>query len=61
MNESLRTSLHNITNTSVQIVSVVPDGKCEIKKPSKGTMNRKMTFAKSSMTPLVAKQNTRDS
>ena len=58
LNESLRESLHNITNTSVQIVSTIPKVSNEIQKPLKGTLKRKMTFAKSTMTPLVAKQNT---
>ena len=58
LNESLRESLHNITNTSVQIVSTIPNVSNEIQKPLKGTIKRKMTFAKSAMTPLVAKQNT---
>ena len=57
LNESLRASLHNITNTSVQIVSTIPNASNEIQKPLKGTLKRKMTFAKSTMTPLVAKQN----
>ena len=58
LNESLRASLHNITNTSVQIVSTIPNENNEIQRPLKGTLKRKMTFAKSSMTPLVARQNT---
>ena len=58
LNESLKASLHNITNTSAQIVSTSPNVNNEIQKPLKGTLKRKMTFAKSSMTPLVAKQNT---
>ena len=55
---SLSTSNDNMAIRSIKNVSEIPDLREQIQKPFKGTLKRKMTIAKSSMTPLVARQNT---
>ena len=57
-NESLSISHHNITTTNEKILLASPELTVVNQKPVKGTLKRKMTIAKSSMTPLVARQNT---
>ena len=57
-NESLSISHHNITTTNQKILLASPELTVVNQKPVKGTLKRKMTIAKSSMTPLVARQNT---